>query len=188
MRRLETSVSCQTSLGLVFCGSTLCAQLPEGLCTRAGVRGSDRLSLLEPRGLRVSRAAGWEEHEWPPQRAAGVAWCVTPGAGWGWHSPVARADVAVVTPLCSLPVREGRGWSAAGQEGGLASGRSWGRTRLSEGGCEWVLRRCRHQAWEAFQVEGQQARGCLESGWAPGSRHQWRCPGSTRVLVWVGCA
>lgn len=34
---------------------------------------------------------------------------MTPGAGWGWHSPVARADVAVVTPLCSLscPGRQG---------------------------------------------------------------------------------
>ena len=56
------------------------------------------------------------------------------------------------------------------------SGRSRGRTRLSEGRCEWVLRRCRRRAWEALQVEGQEAQGCLESGWAPRSQSQWRFP------------
>lgn len=110
-----------------------------------------------------------------------------PRCGVGVAQPCGWSGRGVAASLRSLPC-PGRQGDCRREAGGMAW--HWGglgaRTCLSEGGCEWVLRCCRHPVWEALQVESQQVLACQESGWDPGSWRPWRFPGSTRVPVWVG--
>lgn len=84
------------------------------------------------------------------------------------------------------PVLSGRAGSmprAAAR--GVGPGTAGSGTRLQEGGVRG-FRRCWATRRGGLQVKVSR-RGRLESAGLPGSRHQWRFPGSTRALVWA-CA